>query len=264
MWGSSPRGRGKLQSECADGCLAGLIPAWAGKTRRGGEHPRHGGAHPRVGGENAVLGATGTGADGSSPRGRGKHRLHHVEPLPEGLIPAWAGKTRPRASSQACSGAHPRVGGENAGFGRVSPWSSGSSPRGRGKRDRLTDRTAHEGLIPAWAGKTHSRRCGPDRRPAHPRVGGENPLGGPVVNHDVGSSPRGRGKRRMGHESIQTTGLIPAWAGKTPGPGRCGGRTPAHPRVGGENIGLNAGWERLEGSSPRGRGKRIRRCADAE
>ena len=52
------------------------------------------------------------------------------------------------------------------------------------------------------------------------------------------------------------TGLIPARAGKTPA--RRGWLHPdgAHPRAGGENRDLNAICPVLEGSSPRGRGKR--------
>ena len=72
----------------------------------------------------------------------------------------------------------------------------------------------------------------------------------------MGSSPRGRGKRRLliGHR--ERLGLIPAWAGKTSRPSRHPRYRRAHPRVGGEN------WENVVkplwegGSSPRGRGKR--------
>ena len=74
---------------------------------------------------------------------------------------------------------------------------------------------------------------------AHPRVGGENEALGFAINQQMGSSPRGRGKRpdriawRLGR------GLIPAWAGKTQ---RAVPDEHARP-----------------GSSPRGRGKRA--CA---
>ena len=55
---------------------------------------------------------------------------------------------------------------------------------------------------------------------------------------------------------IEERGLIPAWAGKTPGLARRRGYTPAHPRVGGENEHEIPGRETPVGSSPRGRGKR--------
>ena len=53
----------------------GLIPAWAGKTRRATTIGSHAGAHPRVGGENGRCGSAGLTGIGSSPRGRGKHFL---------------------------------------------------------------------------------------------------------------------------------------------------------------------------------------------
>ena len=73
---------------------------------------------------------------------------------------------------------------------------------------------------------------------------------------DLGSSPRGRGKRGLHRAVSVSSGLIPAQAGKTTqGPGNVPGRA-AHPRAGGENQTwvLPKGQER--GSSPRRRGKR--------
>ena len=52
--GSSPRGRGKLDFNEADVIGFGLIPAWAGKTRRCPAGHLPSGAHPRVGGENVT------------------------------------------------------------------------------------------------------------------------------------------------------------------------------------------------------------------
>ena len=131
--GSSPRGRGKLACQLVDGCSAGLIPAWAGKTSSGKSADSSFAAHPRVGGENVLVGARDRLREGSSPRGRGKPSGDSQESHRVRLIPAWAGKTlivdRP-ANPQA---AHPRVGGENAAARSVSRVPIGSSPRGRGK-----------------------------------------------------------------------------------------------------------------------------------
>ena len=52
--GSSPRGRGKLVDCNEFAGLAGLIPAWAGKTLPEPPWCRPGPAHPRVGGENTT------------------------------------------------------------------------------------------------------------------------------------------------------------------------------------------------------------------
>ena len=72
----------------------------------------------------------------------------------------------------------------------------GSSPRGRGKLDAVPQEARPGRLIPARAGKTvqGSLHCVQGR--AHPRAGGENRRRRGEGLEVVGSSPRGRGKRR--------------------------------------------------------------------
>ena len=128
-----------------------------------------------------------------------------------------------------------------------------SSPRGRGKQDQSPRTHPTPRLIPAWAEKT-AAAPGPESQPrAHPRVGGENGISRGGLTLLGGSSPRGRGKRRM----VLTTGwpvrLIPARAGKTGRQGRPAHRRPAHPRAGGENPVQRYGFSLRYGSSPRGR-----------
>ena len=213
--GSSPRGRGKLGEFHDLGVSERLIPAWAGKTAGGG--------------------GLGSHDLGSSPRGRGKLSRALPPRCRRRLIPAWAGKTAWRRLSARGSPAHPRVGGENICRLSRPRCLTGSSPRGRGKLDDHHAPTHHQGLIPAWAGKTLrlvSRRM---LRGAHPRVGGENPVATLPATMAPGSSPRGRGKRNA--------------RGRTPAsPG-------AHPRVGGENMFSAPRVQASRGSSPRGRGK---------
>ena len=194
-------------------------------------------------------------AAGSSPRGRGKPALTITRPGALGLIPAWAGKTRAGDTRVPDVAAHPRVGGENVVTSAVGESGIGSSPRGRGKQSDAPTTPPNAGLIPAWAGKTLSRRGDGLGGSAHPRVGGENhsPFSAPASS--VGSSPRGRGKRRGGLFAHVDEGLIPAWAGKTI-PALVASVEPgAHPRVGGENTNVRKGLNALAGSSPRGRGK---------
>ena len=152
--GSSPRGRGKPDWRRRRSLGAGLIPAWAGKTRGPWRPGRRIRAHPRVGGENNSTVSSGQTRSGSSPRGRGKRS----DP-PLGTWP---------------SAAHPRVGGENGSGRSPPPTSWGSSPRGRGKRLFAEVEQVPRGLIPAWAGKTAQRSPRSRPAPAHPRVGGEN------------------------------------------------------------------------------------------
>ena len=149
-----------------------------------------------MGGENRLEIEQTVREAGSSPRGRGKHYLALSTRTFGRLIPAWAGKTELPPGVEIWESAHPRVGGENLKAPPRPDSIFGSSPRGRGKPDRLQRREQGPGLIPAWAGKT-GRACPPRRGcRAHPRVGGEN------VPHfgdgllEGGSSPRGRGKRR--------------------------------------------------------------------
>ena len=196
-------------------------------------------AHPRVGGENGTCSGSRPGVPGSSPRGRGKHALAVARLDSAGLIPAWAGKTRPGRRPPGLSRAHPRVGGENVIGTFVAGFKTGSSPRGRGKREGARLRPGSRRLIPAWAGKTARPRPPTSQARAHPRVGGENLIGVAADLSAQGSSPRGRGK----HDDLADAGgalrLIPAWAGKT--------------------MADRSATSSQPGSSPRGRGKRRRR-----
>ena len=90
---------------------------------------------------------------------------------------------------------------------------------------------------------------------AHPRAGGENSSAWWTVPLGRGSSPRGRGKQRIGLQSEEKGGLIPARAGKTLWWTRASRPARAHPRAGGENSRSSQALSPSEGSSPRGRGK---------
>ena len=193
---------------------------------------------------------------GSSPRGRGKQVASKPGVAGHGLIPAWAGKTGGQNRHVCARRAHPRVGGENRRLPLLGPRVRGSSPRGRGKRRASAFWLNVGGLIPAWAGKTMgglSTRCDIG---AHPRVGGENATAIFENLNSIGSSPRGRGKRRGGVSPGHGDRLIPAWAGKTKQRRRLLGGERAHPRVGGENSLSDTTNTLSIGSSPRGRGKR--------
>ena len=127
-----------------------------------------------MGGENNTTLTLSTWNDGSSPRGRGKHRDADPRRRQEGLIPAWAGKTGAYSVAWSSGWAHPRVGGENDPTDPTHPLATGSSPRGRGKRGQMIEEPKPGRLIPAWAGKTYFLIAPPRRAWAHPRVGGEN------------------------------------------------------------------------------------------
>ena len=154
--GSSPLTRGKCGLHGAGPSRAGLIPAHAGKMPRPAPRGAWAWAHPRSRGENAVLGATGTGADGSSPLTRGKFRRSDRYPRWRGLIPAHAGKIRLISICPVGVGAHPRSRGENQRDIVGRRRQSGSSPLTRGKCGDRRANTRRQGLIPAHAGKMRS------------------------------------------------------------------------------------------------------------
>ena len=145
--------------------------------------------------------------------------------------------------------------GENCVNSDVPKQRSGSSPRVRGKRYPHSLPVKTPGLIPACAGKTLQRRSESPRTRAHPRVCGENRALVVRGKEQLGSSPRVRGKRRSCKAFVNSSGLIPACAGKTVWNEATNFSHWAHPRVCGENSLPTLATETQEGSSPRVRGK---------
>ena len=152
-----------------------------------------------------------------------------------GLIPAYAGKTCGRRHRRPIRRAHPRVCGENCAWCLMWAGRGGSSPRMRGKRSWTVTSVGRSGLIPAYAEKTTPAWSGPFLPRAHPRVCGENfylmssqgtlpgsspRMRGKLVNCVLGHlpcrlTPRMRGKLPAYDQAQITSGLIPAYAGKT-------------------------------------------------
>ena len=165
-------------------------------------------AHPHAGGENTLIRADDKNFKGSSPRGRGKPLGGQGAGREQGLIPTRAGKTRRRRRGACHTWAHPHAGGENFRHGIEAPLDLGSSPRGRGKRERNVQTVDVHRLIPTRAGKTrgYASRPGPSR--AHPHAGGENIEDVRAVPTALGSSPRGRGKHFLTCAFIKWIGQI--------------------------------------------------------
>ena len=172
---------------------------------------------------------------GLIPACAGKPRPRRPRIVPPRLIPACAGKTAVRRAGRLGPRAHPRVCGENRVHFGPGGGLEGSSPRVRGKPRRGDGRADLGGLIPACAGKT--RATGPPARgpSAHPRVCGENAPALTGGEQCGGSSPRVRGKLGDLVPALARVRLIPACAGKTPARTVATPRPWAHPRVCGEN-----------------------------
>ena len=152
--GSSPLTRGKRQRPHRSRHVRRLIPAHAGKTRPPVCQVPGWAAHPRSRGENIWTAVASKSLAGSSPLTRGKPRTGLREVAPVRLIPAHAGKTRPRIVLAPGIRAHPRSRGENRVQARRTRLGSGSSPLTRGKLACELVDGGTAGLIPAHAGKT--------------------------------------------------------------------------------------------------------------
>ena len=154
MNGSSPRMRGKPPGRRPAYPGPGLIPAHAGKTDAFAPVNCEFRAHPRACGENCRLMMLALRGSGSSPRMRGKRARSRDEHPHLRLIPAHAGKTPRVHRDRYGPRAHPRACGENNVRAREFSVVEGSSPRMRGKPDRVHVHSGGCGLIPAHAGKT--------------------------------------------------------------------------------------------------------------
>ena len=256
-WGSSPLTRGKQASPRSSRKKIGLIPAHAGKTRRGALSALCLPDHPRSRGENVTTVIASPGSPGSSPLTRGKQceapGLHEDA----GIIPAHAGKTSPTYNATPTTWAHPHSRGENTISSTEPITLGGSSPLTRGKphRDRVL---GHEGgLIPTHTRKTSCPDSSPSPTRAHPRSRGENASNFYVPFQSQGSSPLTRGKPGDRASDRLPRRLIPAHAGKTVRFRRLLARSRAHPRSREENILSRFFTKSHTGSSPLTRGKRI-------
>ena len=191
--GSSPRMRGTLDPAHPEIDQTGIIPAYAGNTRKIRTQARSNGDHPRVCGEHDIINLKNFRDMGSSPRMRGTLLGQFPCGHEVGIIPAYAGNTNPVGIREMHAEDHPRVCGEHL-YEELSAYSdTGSSPRMRGTLQNTCTRLAVIGIIPAYAGNTgFSCNCFSQCRD-HPRVCGEHgdyPCPNVVSR---GSSPRMRG-----------------------------------------------------------------------
>ena len=153
-WGSSPRMRG-TQSRCRP-CMrrTGIIPAYAGNTRRDRSHEQYRQDRPRVCGEHSSRMLEKLASVGSSPRMRGTPVVPPAYPTFTGIIPAYAGNTPRPDPWTGFPGDHPRICGEHSDMKVATFDSPGSSPHMRGTPSRTQYGGRLSGIIPAYAGNT--------------------------------------------------------------------------------------------------------------
>ena len=100
--GSSPHMRGTHDRERSRVARGRIIPAYAGNTDEPLLRRRQGGDHPRICGEHIEYKVEGATSQGSSPHMRGTPGFSDTPNPQTGIIPAYAGNTRPTAWSAGC------------------------------------------------------------------------------------------------------------------------------------------------------------------
>ncbi len=189
--------RGARASPSYRGDRPGIIPAYAGSTCLGGHACPWVRDHPRVCGEHRTEEITRDRRIESSPRMRGALNLPPRYGGRAGIIPAYAGSTIYAAALAVVRLDHPRVCGEHE---------LCSVRYGEGG-----------GIIPAYAGSTVGKQTFSIVCVNHPRVCGEHREQTRVPETKRGSSPRMRGAHHGLRRAGTCAGIIPAYAGSTPG-----------------------------------------------
>ena len=195
----------------------GIIPAYAGNTRRCPPSTSSTRDHPRVCGEHLEMCIPITSREGSSPRMRGTPAAAAAARPDAGIIPAYAGNTHGQGVALYLGRDHPRVCGEHPYYYQIHITPQGSSPRMRGTRTIDLRQRGILGIIPAYAGNTQRRILASAGRGDHPRVCGEHVRENRTTAWLTGSSPRMRGT----HTDARSEWDNPTWD---------------HPRVCGEHM----------------------------
>ena len=196
--GSSPRMRGTRLKGSYHMPTFGIIPAYAGNTCPKLAASMLHRDHPRVCGEHTASTQVLRRSLGSSPRMRGTLLRVRAERQSTGIIPAYAGNTRISQLQGMTTRDHPRVCGEHLTENEAHREGEGSSPRMRGTLAVVFNYDGYMGIIPAYAGNTHTQVGTIRHTRDHPRVCGEHRPW--QINHKQppGSSPRMRGTRAYG------------------------------------------------------------------
>ena len=158
---------------------------------------------------------------GSSPRMRGTQSRCRPCMRRTGIIPAYAGNTRPALARRSIARDHPRVCGEHSSRMLEKLASVGSSPRMRGTPVVPPAYPTFTGIIPAYAGNTPRPDPWTGFPGDHPRVCGEHRSLSDLSDLEGGSSPRMRGTPVSRLRFYRIRGIIPAYAGNTSNGSRC-------------------------------------------
>ena len=155
--GSSPHTRGARILGRSASDQTGIIPAYAGSTRKPAAAVCPSRDHPRIRGEHLVRGCPIASPRGSSPHTRGAPHGTRRKPATTGIIPAYAGSTTIDPWRKTRCRDHPRIRGEHNSKPLLSRMGKGSSPHTRGAPRLRLVRHRADGIIPAYAGSTTGR-----------------------------------------------------------------------------------------------------------
>ena len=171
-----------------------ITPAYAGKSWSWGSGTHRTGDHPRVCGEKYATVAAEVVQKGSPPRMRGKDSSFQLWRVSRRITPAYAGKSRRHDEKPERSEDHPRVCGEKLYSFNLYAYKIGSPPRMRGKEGDCCRDAGHDGITPAYAGKSFDRARATRHWQDHPRICGEKAQFLLRRLSSTGSPPHMRGK----------------------------------------------------------------------
>ncbi len=168
--------RGKAERLELFGQEIRITPAYAGKSQGECSHAPAQTDHPRICGEKCLNFWPVPQAVGSPPHMRGKACVRSYQKGIRRITPAYAGKSLEHAAFTLDTKDHPRICGEKIKFQRPNSNLQGSPPHMRGKAPAAILDIMHEGITPAYAGKSNVSAYFIRMHRDHPRICGEKVL----------------------------------------------------------------------------------------
>ena len=207
------RGKVTVQGDAMD--HSGITPAYAGKSEADVQFLFH--------------------SLGSPPPMRGKVPQFYFSQTVYRITPAYAGKRVKKSAMQSAGQDHPRLCGEKVAKCSPEDTFDGSPPPMRGKGSLKNPVTLEKRITPAYAGKSDELDLLKYACKDHPRLCGEKVELLQSRRRYAGSPPPMRGKATKRFIRLTTSGITPAYAGKS--------------------AFFQIGYINLEGSPPPMRGK---------
>ena len=146
---------------------------------------------------------------------RGKDVKHCFLFCMNGITPAYAGKRMFPEHYNYLHEDHPRLCGEKLCVILKKMAIIGSPPPMRGKAGTPARGLPADGITPAYAGKSNSRKIYRSMCQDHPRLCGEKVRYAPQTDQLQGSPPPMRGKEKSGRKTETMSRITPAYAGKS-------------------------------------------------